>query len=403
LRTAVWLYVFLFVAVFDLHAQYPVLSPFALSLGATPAFVGLMMGVYSLTHLPGNLIAGPLVDRFGGKPFVVGSLVAAGVCLWLQSRVAEPWQLLAVRAVAGFVIAFLSPACLAMLAKLSADRFAQGKLMAGNGLVHTLAAVVSPAAGAMLAARFGFEGTFAALGLALVGIGVLAALGIPSDAKPPSPGQEEALGGRRKFPEPRRRIESFRGFFGNGPERARGVPPLFYLTPAALACSQGILYFELPLSEAARRSLETSGALFSLVSVGAFVSLALLFLNRYSPYARAAAGGVALALTFYGMAIDWPVPLAPTLVLIGMAKGVLWPAMTTHLLVLTDERHYGRAFAALSVASSVGAFVGPLAAANVRDDVSPFWVAFLLLLPAIALLPGARRAAPPIAGLPEKM
>ena len=47
MRTAIWLYLFMFVAFFDLHAQYPILSPFALSLGAAPSFIGLIMGVYS--------------------------------------------------------------------------------------------------------------------------------------------------------------------------------------------------------------------------------------------------------------------------------------------------------------------------------------------------------------------
>ncbi len=57
-KTAVWLYLFMFVAFFDLHAQYPILSPFALSLGAAPSFIGFILGMYSITHLPGNLIAG---------------------------------------------------------------------------------------------------------------------------------------------------------------------------------------------------------------------------------------------------------------------------------------------------------------------------------------------------------
>ncbi|MEI0738788.1 hypothetical protein VQ056_22725 [Paenibacillus sp. JTLBN-2024] len=36
MKTAIWLYMFLFLAFFDLHAQYPILTPFAVSLGAAP-------------------------------------------------------------------------------------------------------------------------------------------------------------------------------------------------------------------------------------------------------------------------------------------------------------------------------------------------------------------------------
>ena len=114
MRTAIWLYLFMFVAFFDLHAQYPILSPFALSLGAAPSFIGLIMGVYSITHLPGNLIAGYGVDKYGSKMFIVFSLIVAGIILLFQSNVKDPWHLLYIRSISGFVLAFLSPACLSL-------------------------------------------------------------------------------------------------------------------------------------------------------------------------------------------------------------------------------------------------------------------------------------------------
>jgi MFS family permease len=97
MKTAMWLYLFMFVAFFDLHAQFPILSPFALSLGAAPSFIGLILGVYSITHLPGNLLAGYWVDKYGSKPFIVCSLIVAGIVLIFQSNVKDPWQLRAWR------------------------------------------------------------------------------------------------------------------------------------------------------------------------------------------------------------------------------------------------------------------------------------------------------------------
>lgn len=144
MKTAIWLYLFLFLAVFDLHAQYPILTPFAISLGAAPTFIGWMMGIYSLTHLPGNLIAGTQIDKHGSRRYIVFSLLGAGIILLIQAQIHTPWQLLALRSVSGFVLAFLSPACLALLAQLSNDPIKQGKYMSGHGVVHTLASVVSP-------------------------------------------------------------------------------------------------------------------------------------------------------------------------------------------------------------------------------------------------------------------
>lgn len=363
MRTAIWLYFFMFIAFFDLHAQYPVLTPFAISLGATPSFIGLVMGMYSITHLPGNLIAGIGVDRYGSKYFIVGSLILAGIVLIIQSQVTDPWQLLIIRSISGFVLAFLSPACLAMLAKLAKDKIHQGKLMAGNGLVHTLASVISPAAGAVLVAKVGFSTSFTILGWILIITGILSIVGIKekriqllSDQKP-------------------RRNESAE------------TPWLFYMLPVALSCSQGILFFELPLIAAAQQSILTSGLLFSVVSLGSLCTLSLLFLNRYSPYIRTAASALGLGIVFFGLAINWSIPLIASLFIIGTCKGVLFPAMASLLVSISDASRYGRIFAILSIAFSIGAFIGPVLAGQLRDHTSPYFIAFIGLMIALMLLP----------------
>jgi MFS family permease len=417
LKTAIWLYLFLFVAFFDLHAQYPVLTPFAVSLGAAPSFIGLMMGMYALTHLPGNLLAGYGVDRYGSRIFIVTSLVAAGVILLFQSRVTDPWQLLVLRSISGFVLAFLSPACMALLAGITRDRILQGKLMAGNGLVHTLASVVSPAAGAVLVARIGFADAFVLLGWVLIITGFCAFLFVrnpripageteagpwteTAEVKPdvsgrgplhrPSAGEGEAVPFRRRMPE------------GVGARGAGGATPtsgladegmhgpfiwLFFLLPMAISCSQGILFFELPLRDTSTDGIMATGLLFSLVSIGSLVTLSLLFLNRWSPLGRTMAGSLLLALAFYCMAANVPVPFAGLLLAIGMAKGVVFPAMSSLLIGISGRGRYGRMFSFFSVASSIGAFLGPLSAGYVREHVSSYFLAFVGLMLVAAVLP----------------
>lgn len=376
LKTVVWLYIFLFVAFFDLHAQYPILSPFALSLGAAPSFIGLILGVYSITHLPGNILAGYGVDRFGSKPFIVGSLILAGIVLLFQARVTDPWQLLAVRSISGFVLAFLSPACLTLLAKMARDRIHQGKLMAGNGLVHTLASVVSPAAGAFLVAKIGFSTSFTVLGWVLIITGILSIFGI-KDSKQAL--VESAKNGLIAAPvEEKLPLEA---------EQVTGIPWMFFGIPLAISCSQGILFFELPLIEASRNSILTSGIMFSLVSLGALVTLSMLFLNRFSSFIRTLVGSLGLAIVFYGMSIDWVIKLYISLFLIGMAKGVVLPAMSTLLATITDANKYGRVFSLLAISSSLGAFFGPILAGQLRTEISPYFIAFLGLMLALTFLP----------------
>jgi MFS family permease len=373
MKTAVWIYLFLFVAFFDLHAQFPMLSPFALSLGAAPSFIGLIMGIYSITHIPGNLIAGYGIDRYGSKLFIAISLIAAGALLLWQSQVTNPWQLLVIRSISGFILAFLSPACSALLAGLAKNLIQQGQLMSGKGLVQTLASVVSPAVGALLVAKIGFQSSFILLGIVLIAIGLAACFFIQDL---PRVQLEKSVVEMPKS-----------SFFAS-------IPWTFYSIPLALSCSQGILFFELPLIP--EQSIMTSGLLFSIVSIGALCTLSLLFLNRYSPALRNIIGIFALALIFYAMAVRWPLPFVVYLFLIGACKGLLYPAIATFLTSISKQGEYGKVFSMLSISYSVGAFLGPVLAGNFREILSPYYIAFLVLMLSSTLFPYGRFAVLPL-------
>ncbi|MCU6796802.1 MFS transporter [Paenibacillus sp. WQ 127069] len=377
MKTALWLYLFMFVAFFDLHAQYPILSPFAISLGAAPSFIGLILGVYSLTHLPGNLLAGYGVDRYGSKGFIVFSLIVAGIVLLVQSRVTDPWDLLIIRSISGFVLAFLSPACLSLLAKIAKDRVQQSKFMAGNGLVHTMASVLSPAVGAYLVAKLGFAQSFTVLGWILIATGVLAMVGVKE-----ATGQKTI--GDLSIPH----AQSIAEHPDELPELKNDrVPWLFFGIPLAISCAQGILFFELPLMKESNGSILTSGILFSLVSLGALVTLSMIFLNRKSPFLRTTMGSLGLAIIFFGLSIHWPIPIYVSLFMIGMAKGIIFPAIASLLAGITSSSHYGRVFSFLSISFSIGAFIGPIVAGHMRSHTSPYFIAFACLMLALSVVP----------------
>lgn len=381
MKTAMWLYLFLFVAFFDLHAQYPMLTPFAVSLGAAPSFIGLVMGLYSLTHLPGNLIAGYGVDRFGSRLFIMASLSGAGLLLLFQSRVTDPWHLLYIRSISGFVLAFLSPACMSLLARLAKDHIHQGKLMAGNGLVHTIASVISPAAGAWLAATIGFNQSFAILGWVLLATGISSLWFIREPAKSVhSAGSAPAKPYVHSHGHPTVPEDS------KDQHAARDFPWSVFILPISMAFAQGILAFELPLRGTTSAEIMTTGLLFSVVSLGALATLGLLFLNRYLPYSRAVSGVMMLAISYYGLAAGWPVPLLLLLFVIGMSKGVIFPAMTSLMLQLSGPSRYGRTFSTLSIALSIGSFLGPVAAGAIRPFFSPYFLSFLALMIAMIFL-----------------
>ncbi|QOS81033.1 MFS transporter [Paenibacillus sp. JNUCC31] len=373
MKTAIWLYLFLFLAVFDLHAQYPILTPFAISLGAAPTFIGWMMGIYSLTHLPGNLIAGTQIDKHGSRRYIVFSLMGAGIILLIQAQIHTPWQLLALRSISGFVLAFLSPACLALLAQLSNDPIKQGKYMSGHGVVHTLASVVSPAAGALIVGALGFSATFASLGYLLILSGVIAWLSMPKGltevqhekvTEPPT--HSNTAGGKSKF---------------------LPVSWRYFALPLVIACAQGILFFELPLRGGGHSSMMSTGLLFSIISIGALFTLSMLFLNRYSPKLRLVAGVLLMALCFFTLAAMPQIPLYSVLFVLGMSKGIVFPAMATLFIRLSGGAKLGRIFSLQSIATSIGSFIGPITAGQLRVDLSPYFIAFVLLMIGMMLLP----------------
>ena len=374
LKTAMWLYLFLFLAIFDLHAQYPILTAYAISLGAAPTFIGWMMGMYSLTHLPGNIIAGNHIDRHGSRPYIVFSLIAAGTLLLFQAHISMPWQLLIIRALSGFVLAFLSPACLTLLSQLSTDPVTQGKYMSGHGVIHTLASVVSPAAGALIVTRLGYCCAFESLGVLLIITGCMAWASLPRKntfAVYPTLCKDDAILTKKNM-----------------------ITLRHFMLPLCISCAQGILYFELPLSKQGQTSIMSTGILFSIMSAGALTTLSLLFLNRYCPQLRVATGVLGMALCFFILAAAPTTSINYTLFVLGMTKGLTFPALSILFILLSQGDRLGRLFSLQSIAVSVGAFIGPITAAQLRAHICPYFLAFVLLMIGLAAMPIGQKIMP---------
>lgn len=165
------------------------------------------------------------------------------------------------------------------------------------------------------------------------------------------------------------------------------MPWLRFSIPLALSCSQGILFFELPFLHLEESSIMGTGLLFTIVSLGSLVTLSMMFINRYSAYNRTMLGTFALALTFFIMAADWSIPIVVPLFIIGMTKGLIYPAIATMFAGMTPPERYGRVFSVLSISYSIGAFFGPILAGYARDFVSPYYLSFLGLMIALTIVP----------------
>ena len=166
----------------------PVFPSMGVSLGVEPRDLGLTLSSFFIAFAVGQLFVGPLADRFGRKPLVVGGLITfvlgSAVCALSQSL-----DML----ILGRVVQALGACAASVLARAIAR-----DLFDGEALARVLALIMiamaaapgfSPLVGTGLGALLGWRFIFAGVGLFAVALGFfyLHSMGEtqPSDARQP--------------------------------------------------------------------------------------------------------------------------------------------------------------------------------------------------------------------------
>lgn len=326
--------------------------------------LGFILAAYSAANMTGNVLAGPLIDRFGSKAFIVGSLTLGGVLLLFQGMVTSPAELLSLRMVTGFVIAFLSPACFALLGKLGKDLEAQGRIMAKNGMMITLASIVAPVAGGLVADWLGFGRTFLLFGALLALGGVLGVFVVHEHRAPERTHSRPLTAGSSLL------------------TVARNTALLpAYLATLTTSLGQGILMYEVPYVMAqAGKSSAATGFLLTVMGAGSLSTLGIGWLNRFSPYSRCFVALAVIAATFYALTLNLNLSLSFLMFVKGAAHGLMFPAKTTILTGGAARDDYGKVFGIHSAVLSGGFVLGPLVAGTLRTMISPFFVTFVFTM-----------------------
>ncbi|MCF6139197.1 MFS transporter [Pseudalkalibacillus berkeleyi] len=361
------IYTVLFLMSLSLHIQFPIFTPFAVALGATSFVVSILMSVSSFANLCGNLTAGPLIDKIGKKQFIVAPLFISGCLMIGHGFVTEIDSLLVLRLFNGLILAFMTPACFALLSGYAKNSQQQGRNMAFNGLLITIAHIVAPIIGGYLVEFAGFRGTYFIIGSAILLTGIFALLYIK---------EFEPIVLHKK------------GASKNSGLKLDQQLVAVYFVAFSLMYAQGTLAFELPfLIVEEGMSSSSAGMLFSYVGMGTLIVVCMTWVNRISASIRSMFGLFILAICFYQMFVPFvPLKLSQVLFVVGIGLGVLFPALTTLLTEKIDKSKHGTAFGILSAVFSLGMISSSLMAGAFRDVISPYFFTFIVIGIAITVI-----------------
>ena len=157
--------------------------PYAMkSWALQPSQAGLLVSSGLIGFMIGSLVCGPIADRIGRKPTLVGALAFAAVFNYATAEWADSYdRFLVLRALTGVGLGMILPLCMTLLNEMAPRRTANvliGWVMAGWSLGGVMAAV----AGLVLAPQFGWPSLFMA-GAIAAPVGAAIALGLPESPR----------------------------------------------------------------------------------------------------------------------------------------------------------------------------------------------------------------------------
>src|SRR5690625_7246932 len=91
------LYFIIIVSFLDTFIQLPIITPYAMDLGATHVLAGGIVAVYSLTNMVGNIFGGHWIDQFGRKKMLFIGMASVADILDFYPLASTAWPLFLIR------------------------------------------------------------------------------------------------------------------------------------------------------------------------------------------------------------------------------------------------------------------------------------------------------------------
>jgi len=148
-----------FIGFLDTHLLIPVVALFAAELGAGLTLTGVIVGLYSITNTPANLVFGRWIDRIGYRlPLLLG-LAGSALSMFAYAFCVLPLHLALVRVVHGTTGALIGPATMSATAGWATPE-RRGRVMGIYGMAIAAATLVGYGVSAAFLARLNFYALF---------------------------------------------------------------------------------------------------------------------------------------------------------------------------------------------------------------------------------------------------
>jgi MFS transporter, DHA1 family, multidrug resistance protein len=367
------MYVIIFIVFLDTFIQLPIMTPYALSLGASAALAGFVVSMYSLTNIAGNIAGGIWIDRAGRRRVLLtGMAFVAGIVL-LYPMVQNGWQLLGVRFLHGIAGGLMIPAAFALIG----DRSTRGsrKVMAYAGAAIGLSAIAGPAAGGILASRGEYESVFF-LTSALFVVSFLLVFFFVFEGEP----------AKRR----------------NTGDSLISVIKNRLLLQACLAAfalmvSNGVLAFALPIRTGEfGLSTAVTGILLSIYGITAlivFISPLNNIYQRFSPFPLVLTG--LIFITFSMIILNLAASasfLYAAMVVYGIGFAFIFPSMNQMAAEASGTESRGKAFGIFYACFSLGVVAGAAGAGLVTESTGlPFLSTAFFIIAAVVILAASKK------------
>ncbi|MEX1029928.1 MAG: MFS transporter [Paenibacillaceae bacterium] len=352
----------------------PFLPLFLFDLGVDKSSVNLWAGVvHSSAFLVGAVMAplwGSIADKYGKRKMVIRAGLSLAVIYALIAFVRNPWELIAVRMLHGFVGGFV-PASMAIVASV----VPQHKLGSSLGMMQAgtmTGGILGPLFGGLLAVWFGQRMSFIVAGC-IIFVATLAVIIWVREGKAAAPNK---------------RIGMWQGLREAFHTRSL-VNLLFLLVVFQLSINmiQPLLTLHIAdLQGSLDNAVLSSGIIFSLIGIAGIIASPLWGRagerNSYGAILSLCliCAGIIVSMQYFVHSL-WLFTIVQFT--FGLFLAGVVPSVNTLMVRSTDENFHGRSFGLTTSANQIGAMIGPLFGGAMGYFLNISWIfvtAGLLLL-----------------------